>query len=1019
MTSLIAAHFVAAMLAPMLGRLLGQRMFWLLAVVPLAAVGWLLAAAPTVLSGAVVTEQVRWIPAIGVNLDLRIGFWQWLLGMVVSLVGAVVLWYCRSYFADGPVQARVAGLLTAFAGAMLGLVTSDNVLSLYVYWELTTVFSYLLVGHNPLRSANRGAALTALIVTTFGGLAMLVGLIGLAALTGTTRVSGILAHPMFVNPDQLTSPAAVVAVLLVLLGAVTKSAQVPFHFWLPGAMAAPTPVSAYLHAAAMVKAGIYLVGLLAPVAAAVPGWRPVLLVLGALTMVIGGWQALRQVDIKLLLAFGTVSQLGFMMVLCGLGTQAGALAGAGVVAAHALFKATLFMVVGIVDHSTGTRDLNELSGVGRRMPVVAVAAALAGASMAGFPPLVGFVAKEGAFDALLLATGAGGDGTGMAAGPATLLVAAIAVGSILTVAYTLRLWWGAFATKSVMAVRTEVHRVAPAFAAGPVLLAALSIAGGFVGKGFTAAAAPWTSSHLAGHEPHGLALWHGVTAPLLLSMACWVIGLTLFALRDRVAAVQRTFPDVISAQEIYRMAMRGTDRLAVEVTAKVQRGSLPSYLGAIMAVVVLFPGAVVLLSPDWGGEIRWFDSLGQVGVGLVMAMAAVLAATARGRMKAVMLVGVTGYGVAALFLLHGAPALALTQVLVETASLVVMVLVLRKLPKYFTNAPLRSSRWWRVGLAALFGATVSGAAYLASVARVAEPVGGQLHEYAYEFGHGKNIVNVTLVDIRAWDTLGEIAVLVVAAPGVAALIFLRARYGAGSRVPGRRFRSLGRRPITDTETSEQPSLPAARPGQRVWLRGGMTLSPDRRSVVLEMITRMLFPVMIMVSLYLLLAGHDQPGGGFAGGLVAGLAIMIRYLAGGRAELEEAAPVDAGLVMGSGLTLAGLSAVVPAFFGGRILQSYLIEAHIPVLSSVPTPWGELPILGEIHLVTSLFFDIGVYLVVVGLMLDLVRSLGSEIDEHTDADIAPQASAFGSGQRSGTTTQARLLRTRRLDPDEEEW
>src|SRR5699024_3321693 len=244
---------------------------------------------------------------------------------------------------------------------------------------MTTVFSYLLVGHNPLRSANRGAALTALIATTFGGLAMLVGLIGLAAITGTTRISQMLADPMFLDPAVLTSPGVVAAVLLVLLGAVTKSAQVPFHVWLPGAMAAPTPVSAYLHAAAMVKAGVFVVGLLAPVAGAVPGWRPVLLVLGALTMVMGGWQALRQVDIKLLLAYGTVSPLGFMMVLCGLGTQAGALAAAGVVAAHALFKATLFMVVGIVDHSTGTRDLTELSGVGRQMPVVAVAAALAGA----------------------------------------------------------------------------------------------------------------------------------------------------------------------------------------------------------------------------------------------------------------------------------------------------------------------------------------------------------------------------------------------------------------------------------------------------------------------------------------------------------------------------------------------------------------------------------------------------------------------------------------------------------------
>ena len=1005
MTALIAAHFVVAMLAPWLGRLLGHRQFWLAAVVPAAAVVWLIAQAPTVLGGGVVTEVVPWIPGLGIDLDIRIGAWQWLLAMVVSLVGAAVLFYCRSYFAEAPSQARVAGLLTAFAGAMLGLVTSDNLLSLYVYWELTTVFSYLLVGHNPLRSANRGAALTALIVTTFGGLAMLIGLIGLSVITHTTHISQMLASSVFTDPNFVTTPAAIAAALLVLLGALTKSAQVPFHFWLPGAMAAPTPVSAYLHAAAMVKAGIYLVGLVAPVAALVPGFRAVLLVLGSVTMVMGGWQALRQYDIKLLMAFGTVSQLGFMMTLCGVGTQSAALAGAGVVAAHALFKATLFMVVGIVDHSTGTRDLRELAGVGRRMPVVATVAAIAGASMAGFPPLAGFVAKEGAFESLLAIAGGDADGTGLPAGPGYLVVAAIAFGSILTVAYTLRFWWGAFAGKSPAMARTTVHPVGAGFAFAPFVLALLSVVGGFVGHGFTEAMSSWTST-FGGHEPHGLALWHGFTPALLISVGCWVVGLTLFALRDRVASGQQTFPDVYSAQEVYRAGMLATDRLAVLVTARMQRGSLPAYLGAILVVVVLLPGTITLLSPDWGTGLRWFDSIGQLAVAIVVIGAAFLAATANGRMKAVMLVGVTGYGVSLLFLLHGAPDLALTQMLVETVSLVTLVLVLRKLPKYFSDAPLRSSRWWRMALAVLVGATVSGAAYLSTVARVAEPVGARLHEYAYSFGYGKNIVNVTLVDTRAWDTFGEISVLVVAGTGVASLIYLRARSAEAKVVS----------PTEETVPEVRSGLVPA--GRRLWLRGGVSLNPAARSMVLEMVTRLLFPVMILISLYLLIAGHDSPGGGFAGGLVAGLAIMIRYLAGGRDELDEAAPVDPGTVMGAGLALAGLSAVVPVAFGGRILQSYVIDGHIPYLSSIATPWGELPLLGEIHLVSSVFFDIGVYLVVVGLMLDLARSLGSQIDVHAETDLAPRLGSHG--QRSGTTTHARLSRTRRFTPpDEDEW
>jgi len=1027
MTSLIVAHFVAAMLSPLLGRWLGQRLFWLYAVVPLVAFGWLVSLTPTIVSGGASVEHVPWISAMGLDLDVRIGFWQWLLGMVVSLVGSLVLFYCRSYFGDGPAQTRVAGLLLAFAGTMLGLVTSDNLFALYVYWELTTVFSYLLVGHNPLRSANRGAALTALIVTTFGGLAMLAGLIGLAVITGTSRLSEVIAHPVFSDPGTVTSPAVVAATLLVLVGALTKSAQVPFHFWLPGAMAAPTPVSAYLHAAAMVKAGIYLVGVLAPVLAAVPGWRPALLVLGAVTMIIGGWESLRQRDIKLLLAYGTVSQLGFLMVMCGVGTQAAALAGAALVAAHALFKATLFLVVGIVDHSTGTRDLTRLSGVGRAMPVVAVAAALAGASMAGFPPLAGFLAKEGAFDALLAVAGSpDAEGTGMSAGTSAALVAAIAIGSVLTVAYTLRFWWGTFARKGSRQARpalgrsastgarardSEVHQVSAGFAAAPVVLAVLCLAGGFVGHPFTEIAATWTDGFAAGHEPHGLALWHGVTSPLLLSLACWIVGIALFVGRDRFAAIQRTFPDVVSAQEIYRGVMRATDRLAVEVTARVQRGSLPSYLGAILGVLVIVPGSAMLFSSFRATEVRWYDSLGQVGVAVVVAAAALLAATARGRMKAVMLVGVTGYGVALLFALHGAPDLALTQVLVETVSVVVMVLVLRKLPKYFTDRPLHSSRWWRLGLALLVGATVSGAAYLAASSRIVEPDGSRMHEYAYEFGYGHNIVNVILVDTRAWDTIGEIAVLVVAGTGVASLIHLRARYGE------RRGR------LAASGAAPGPSAPAAvvASGPRMWLRGGVSLRPERRSVVLEMITRLLFPVMIIISLFLLLSGHDQPGGGFAGGLVAGLAIMIRYLAGGSAELDEAAPVDAGLVMGGGLVLAGLSAVAPVAVGGKIFQSFVIDVHLPWVSSVATPWGELPIVGDVHFVTSTVFDIGVYLVVLGLMLDLVRTLGSQIDLHTEKDLAPTGGSYGAGQRSGvSSTHARLdrHRTNPADQDDEE-
>lgn len=973
MALLIAVHFGVACVAPLLLRLLRGRAFFLLALAPAATLAWTLAQGPAVLAGRVVATSFRWIPSLGIDVSFRIGMLQWVLTLIVSGVGALVLFYCRFYFDDADPPLRTGAVLVAFAGAMTGLVTSDDLIGLYVFWELTTVFSYLLVGHSPTYSANRRAALTALIVTTFGGLAMLTGIVLISVHFGTYSLAGVLAAG---RESDTGSPLVVSAVVLLLVGALSKSALVPFHFWLPAAMAAPTPVSAYLHAAAMVKAGVYLVAVLAPVFAATPGWRPIVLTLGAATMILGGWRALRQYDIKLLLAYGTVSQLGFLTVLTGLGTRAAALGGLALLISHALFKSTLFLVVGIVDHSAGTRDLRKLSGVGRTMPVVAIAAIIAGASMAAIPPTIGFTAKEAAFEAMtyLIATG---DETNVTPLPALLLTGALVAGSALTVAYTLRFLWGAFAVKSntqfyvdaqgAGETTTPCHRVPAGFAAAPVLLALLCLAGGFVGQPLTEALDVYVAGVSTGEPSHGIALWHGFSVPLLLSGLAVAGGALLFWQRSAIARTQSTFPEAVAAEDVYRVTMRGVDRLAVELTARTQRGSLPVYLGSILLVVVLLPGGALLALRDWPTP-RWSDTPAQLLVGAVMAVAAVIAATSRGRLRALMLVGVTGYGIAMLFLLHGAPDLALTQVLVETVTLVVFALVLRKLPKYFTSQPLQSSRWWRLVIAVSVGAVVPLITVVASGARIAVPVSEAFYEGAYTFGYGKNIVNITLVDIRAWDTLGEIAVLVVAATGVASLIFLRSRYSA-----------LPSRPSLTADASTD--------GQTTWLRGGQTLSPARRSIIFEVVTRVLFPVMIVVSIYLLIAGHNAPGGGFAGGLVTGMALIIRYLAAGSDELDEAAPVDAGRVLGSGLILAVLSALAPAAFGGKILQSYDISVDFGRLAELATPFGPLQILGSPHLVTSVFFDIGVYLVVVGVMLDLARSLGSGIDQHEAEDRAP--------------------------------
>jgi multicomponent Na+:H+ antiporter subunit A len=946
MLVLVLAHFVAATVAPALVNRLGKRAFLVLALVPAVATVWALTWTGPVAAGTVRQEVISWVPALNLQLAFSLGPLQWVMMLVVTGVGALVLAYCAWYFSEGEAGlAAFAGHFVAFAGAMLGLVLSDDLLVLYVFWELTTVFSYLLIGHDPTRRASRTAAMQALIVTTFGGLAMLVGILVLGVEAGTFRISEVLASPP-------AGPAVTTAVVLVLLGAVTKSAMFPFHFWLPGAMAAPTPVSAYLHAAAMVKAGVYLVALAAPAFAGVPGWRGLLLSLGLFTMLLGGWRSLRQRDLKLLLAYGTVSQLGFLLVVLSLGTRAAALAGLALLVAHALFKATLFLVVGVVDHQAGTRDLRKLSGVGRSAPLLAGTAVLAGASMAGLPPLSGFVAKESVYGALV-DVARYGEETGLSEFAAWLVLAGVVLGSALTVAYTARFLWGAFATKPGVP-RSEVAPIALGFQLAPLVLAGLSLVLGFLSGAQNTMFGRYAGQSAAGESKAALALWHGFNPALALSAVSIALGLLLFWKRESFARVQSRFAVSWSAERGYLGAMRRLDRAAVEVTGLTQRGSVAIYLSVILLVVLLIPGSAMLAADPGGLDLRLWDNPGQLLVAVVVLVAAVLTTRSRRRLKAVVLVGVTGYGTATLFFLHGAPDLALTQVLVETVSLVVFVLVLRRLPEYFTDRPLTRGRYWRIAIGVLVAAAVAGFMLVSTGARTAVPVSADYPEEAVAYGGGKNIVNVTLVDIRAWDTMGEIAVLVAAATGVASLVFIGTRTSVIRRIRDISAPALTRR------------LASGR-GRAVWLPGGATLVPERRSIIFEVITRLIFHTVVVFSIYLLLSGHNFPGGGFAAGLVTGLALMVRYLAGGRYELDEAAPVDAGALMGLGLFVATGSGLAPLAFGGAVLQSALVDLH-------------LPLLGDLHLVTSVFFDVGVYLVVVGLLLDLLRSLGSEIDRH---------------------------------------
>ncbi|MDJ0311921.1 Na+/H+ antiporter subunit A [Arthrobacter sp. H35-D1] len=972
MLFVLCAHFLVAIFAPILFAQWGRSAFYFLAAVPGISFIWLIAQYKSVYSDTLPspTLDIDWVPVLDLHLSFRMDQLSWLLCLLVLGVGALVLAYCARYFKsnDGGLNGFGAQLL-AFAGAMFGLVTADNLILLFVFWELTTVLSYLLIGYARTRIAARRAALQALIVTTFGGLAMLVGLIMLGESAGTYSLSAIMAKaPELVAATGSAQTMLDIGIALILVGAVTKSALLPFHFWLPGAMAAPTPVSAYLHAAAMVKAGIYLIARLAPGFSETGYWQLMIVVLGLGTMLLGGWRALRQHDLKLILAYGTVSQLGFMALVVGLGGREAAMAGIALVLAHGLFKASLFLVVGIIDHQSGTRDIRQLSGVFSSAPKLGVVALIGVASMAGLPPMAGFIAKEGVFQAFIASAAHG------PAGPAVgwTVLAGMVVGSVLTFAYSARFFWGGFAKKS-KGMATVFKPVGWLFLAAPALLALLTLLYGL----FPRVVEKWIkhySDQFPAYDPAGLqlALWHGFTPALGLSAIVVAAGIGLFLLRNKFEAVQRKIPVVIDFERAYRQAIVVLDRVAIWVTGHTQRGSLFFYLVVILGTAIASVLAVLLFTEQqWPAEIYLLDvqSPFQVIAGVVIVIGAIAAARATKRFTAVLLVSVTGYGLAMIFALQGAPDLALTQMLVETIILVAFVLGMRSLPRSMLQRRAGSHRALRAALGVSFGATMVVVAVVAMGARIHEPVSLSMPKLAYEDGGGLNVVNVTLVDIRAWDTFGEISVLAIAATGVASMIFVR---GRGRRLPRAETvetGSIGKLPSATFEATIHLAKRFAASPANPWLVAGRTLAPERRSIIIEVVTRLLFHSMIVISIYLLLAGHNDTGGGFAGGLVAGLALTIRYLAGGRFELAEATRISAGMLLGLGLAMAALTALVPLFFGGVIFQSAILSF-------------ELPIFGQVKFVTSTLFDIGVYLVVVGLVMDVLRSLGSEIDQHEE-------------------------------------
>ncbi|NYD67963.1 DUF4040 family protein [Agromyces atrinae] len=889
----------ACLAAIALGRYLGRDLGFLLAAPLLAAAAMLVVASST----SATEESWAWIPSLGVNLALRLDGLGLVFGLLVTVIGAGVLLYSTRYLARAR-QTSFYVLMTLFALAMLTLVLADDVILLFVAWELTTLCSFFLIARSG--PAAREPAIRTLLVTALGGLALLAAVVAMSVAAGTTRLSVILDAPFWTTDAAATTGIAV----LLAVAAFTKSAQFPFHAWLPDSMAAITPVSAYLHAAAMVKAGIYLMLRFSPVLHDHAVWSTLLIAAGATTALLGAAAAIRRTDLKELLAYSTISQLGLITVLIGVGTPEALTAAVVHTIAHALFKATLFMVVGIIDIRAGTRDIRELAGRRVRLPVTLTAAVLGALSMAGVPPLLGFVSKEGMFASLIEAPGP--------VGLTVLVATAVALTTVLTFAYSGRFLIGAFggrAGPSVTEGSAPFWVVPAALALGGLMLGALPfLLDGLVGAASTSAVGATVDAHLE--------LWHGVTPALIVSVIVLSLGTALVALRRRTDSLVARMRFPFSALALVDAIRLGVVRLGaltgrMTATDAPRRHLLVPILCLLVLAAVSAPH-LTNLPPIVGDPTRPLDG---VLVALILAgtIAAVLAHT---RVAAIVVMGMIGFAMTLWFFWLGAADVALTQLLVEILTVCVLVLVLRHLPRRFHRDRM-SRRVLSATVAVAAGVATTAAVLALTGRRELSSAAGYFLGNAEEETGGANIVNTILVDFRALDTLGELTVLGIA--GVAMAVLLSARRVTSLAEDDSPYRTTS--PLADARAN---------------------------AVFTRTLTRWAVPVIIVLSLTLLLRGHQEPGGGFIAALVGAAGFALLYLA---------APSDReSRIRWPYLALIGLGIAIATVTGlaGYGDGSFLRPLHVDVLG--------------VKLTTALVFDVGVYLTVVGVVLAALNLLG---------------------------------------------
>jgi multicomponent K+:H+ antiporter subunit A len=881
----------------------------------IAALAIVLAQAGAVLDGATFVQSWPWIPSLGLNASFRLDGFALLFALLILVIGLLVVLYARYYLAPEDSKERFYGLLLLFMGAMLGVVLSENLLLLVTFWELTSLSSFLLIGFwRHQADARRGARL-ALMITGAGGLALLAGVLLLGHVVGSFELTQVLASGAAIKAHPLYE----IILVLVLLGAFTKSAQFPFHFWLPHAMAAPTPVSAYLHSATMVKAGIFLLGRLFPALAGTEIWFFVVSGVGLTTQLFASYVALFRHDLKGLLAYSTVSHLGLVTLLFGLGTPLGEIAAVFHIINHAVFKASLFMAAGIIDHETGTRDMRRLSGLARYMPWTAALATIAAGAMAGVPLLNGFLSKEMFFAETFQVQWLG---------PwYWIMPVAATLAGIFTVAYSTRFVHDVFFGPAPQGLPKTPHEP-PRWMKVPVeILVGLCLLVGLtpaitVDPLLRAAA----GAVLQGPLPdYSLKLWHGINLPLLMSVVALAGGAIVYFTRryhfDLHGYTQRPVDGRKISEDAVGYAVVGS-RWLVE---RVANHSLQRYvLLLVIAALALGLAGARGLTLTGTATLTPADGLAVlVTAALVLAAAATAVLHAK-RLLALLLVGIVGLAVSLAFVRMSAPDLALTQLLVEIVTVLLLLLAMYFLPSESPPEPSRA-RLARDAVVAVFaGGSVAALAW-ALLTRPFDSIAWYYLENAKPEGGGYNVVNVILVDFRGFDTLGEITVLGIAAVGILALL-------QGLKLEG---------PALDWD--------------------GRPWAAERYPLMLRVLSQPLLPLALLVSAYLFLRGHNAPGGGFIAGLVTGTAMLLQYVAQGSAWATARLPWNYTRVIAAGLLVATATGLASWAFGAPFLTSTF-------------GYVTWPVVGKFELASAMLFDLGIYLAVVGVVMVILARLG---------------------------------------------